>query len=304
METDDQATTTDLTAEAFLLLRAAFFDEDAVPIPYELRDKLNTQDDPFDEHIHKLLDEGLPGVRVEKATGPLITPDLVLMRRDLCEGAPREVLKADPERIAAVEVKKLERTASGGIARASGMDYNTTPPCGMVRVYDGGGSVLDIRGFYLFACQEALEDRPGHYRVSALVLCDGDLLNADFDYYLSIVGERTKEIGVGSYGDGANRNRPMVIFANPLGAPELDHEATLIHPAHDLEQRFPRLRHVGAIRRTLPTGGYREFHCYRVRDDVPGEHEDLELVDPFPSPARREGTQARGRFRLDVRLTD
>src|SRR5215210_3325340 len=139
MGTDAQATTIDLTAEAFLLLRDAFFDVATMPTPYELRDKRNTQDDPFDEYVHKLLDEGLPGVKVEKATGPLITPDLVLMRLDLCEGAPREVLKSDLNRIAGVEVKKLERTASGGIARASGMDYNTTPPCGTVRVYDGDG---------------------------------------------------------------------------------------------------------------------------------------------------------------------
>ncbi len=275
-----------------------------MPVAYELRDKRNTQDDPFDEYVHKLLDEGLPRVEVEKATGPLITPDLVLMRLDLCEGAPRNVLKSDPTRIASVEVKKLERTASGGIARASGMDYNTTPPCGTVRVYDGGGSVLDIRGFYLFVCQEAVEGSSGRYRVSALALCDGNLLNSDFDYYLSIVGERTKEIGVGSYGDGANRNRPMVIFANPLGVPRLDREITLIHEAKDLQERFSELRRVGSVRRTIPAGGHREFHCYRLRDDVPDGHDAFELEDPFPSPARREGTQARGRFKLDVQLTD
>jgi hypothetical protein len=153
-----QCDATDLTAEAFLLLREAFFERRATPTPYQLRDKRNMQDDPFDEYVHKILNEGLPSVVVEKATGPLISPDLALMRLGLCKGISRAVLKSELNRIAAIEVKKLERTASGGIARASGMDFNTTPPCGTVRVYDSDRNAVDIRGFYLFVCQEAVED--------------------------------------------------------------------------------------------------------------------------------------------------
>ncbi len=295
----------DLLVEAFLLLRSACFGENATPVTYRLRDKRNTQDDPLDERIHKLLSEGLrAGMICIKAPGPLITPDLVIMRPTLCNGVPRGVLASDVSRIAAVEVKKLERTKGGGIARSSGMDYNTTPPCGTVRVYDRGGHALDIRGFYLFVCQEAMRGPTGRYRLTALVLCDGNLLNADFGYYLSIVGERTKEIGLGTYGDGANRSRPMLIFANPLGAAELDGKATLVHPRNDLALQSPLLRHVGLIKRRVTTGGQRTFHCYRLRDDVPAEHRDFELADPFPSPTRQVGTQPRGRFRLEVRPAD
>jgi len=300
-----QGSPSDLLAETFILLRGAFFGENATPRTYRLRDKRNTQDDPLDERINELLSNGLPGGTIcVRAPGPLITPDLVIMRPTLCNGVPRAALASDVTSIAAVEVKKLERTSGGGVARSSGMDYNTTPPCGKVRVYDHGGRELDIRGFYLFVCQEALGGSTGRYRLSALVLCDGNVLNADFGYYLSIVGERTKEIGLGTYGDGANRTRPMLIFANPLGAAELDHRATLIHSRDDLEQQFRRLRRVGIIRRTVLGGGQQAFYCYRLRGDVSTGHQDFALVDPFPSPTRQVGTQPRGRFRLQVRPAD
>jgi len=295
----------DLLAEAFVLLRGAFFGQSATPLTYRLRDKRNTQDDPLDERISKLLRDGLArGTTCVRAPGPLITPDLVVMRPTLCNGVPRAALASDVIRIVALEVKKLERTKAGGIARPSGMDYNTTPPCGTVRVYDQGAHALDIRGFYLFVCQEAVQGSIGHYRITAFVLCDGNLLNADFAYYLSIIGERTKEIGLGTYGDGANRSRPMLIFANPLGAAELDGKATLVHPRSDLDHQSPQLRHVGLITRTVIAGGQQTFHCYRLRNDVPVGHQDFELVDPFPSPTREVATQPRGRFRLEVRPAD
>lgn len=287
------------------MLREAFFGKGAAPLAYHLRDKRNTQDDPFDEHVYRILCRGFPAkTKCVQAAGPLITPDLVVMRPHLCNGVSRTVLASDLTRIAAIEVKKLERTRGGTIARASGMDYNTTPPCGTVRVYDQSGHSLDIRSFYLFVCQEAVKGSAGRYALSALVLCDGDLLNADFEYYLSIVGERTKEVGLGTYGDGANRNRPMLIFANPLGVAELDRCATLIHQGSDLGQQSTPLRRIGLIKRTISTGGHREFHCYRLAGDVPMEHRDFKLVNPFPSPTRDVATQPRGRFRLDVRPTE
>lgn len=48
----------DLPAEIFLLLRRAFFAADTSPLPCPLRDKGSTQDDPFDEYVHRLLQEG------------------------------------------------------------------------------------------------------------------------------------------------------------------------------------------------------------------------------------------------------
>jgi len=307
-----------LVEEVFLLLRQAFFQLDGSPVVYTLRDKANTQDDPFDELVHGLLSERLaPGTVCRKAPGPLITPDLVVLRKALCDGVSREVLTRDLSLVFAVEVKKLERGRGGSVARASGADFNTTPPCGLVRVYDRRGGPLDIRGFYLFVCQEPVPEVPGSYCLTALALCDGNLLNEDFELYRSIIGERTKQIGLGTYRDGANRVRPMMIFGNPLGITRLDREVTLVLSDADPLLHVPRLRRVGTIRRTIPRlpsehdpdvdapavvqeESVRAFGCYRVADDVPAEFVDFDLRDPFPTPARDERTQPRGRFHLDV----
>ena len=309
----------DLSVEVFLALREHFFDADAVPKPYPLRDKRNTQDDPLDEYICLALQAALPqGVRVE-ASGPLVTPDFVVYRPSICTRSSRADLRASPERILAVEVKKVERGASGAVARASGLDYNTTPPCGTVRVYDLDDEDFDIRGWYLFVCQEPVEDAPRTYRLTALVLCDGDLLNEDFDYYTSIVGRRSKEIGLGTYGDGANRIRPMLIFSNPLGATFLDHQSTLIHARADLEGEHSALRRIGVIARSVAdetdsgtvtsrpsmkqTSSIesRMFHCYRDRLDVATGIETFHERDPFPVPRRSKRTAARGRFVIGFR---
>jgi hypothetical protein len=290
---------TDLAAELFLVLRDAFFQAGPVPRTYRRRDKRNTQDDPLDEKIHELLTKKLPSdIGCFKAPGPLTTPDLVMLRSRACESTTRAKLRTDPTRIIGVEVKKLERQGGGTVARASGMDYNTTPPCGTVRVYDRDSQPLDIKGFYLFVCEE--ETSPGHYRLTALALCDGDLLNADFDLYLSIVGPRTKKTGLGTYKDGADRTRPMLIFANPLGAPTLDRQVTLIHAREDLDREVPRLRGVGIVGRSVAGESARAFHCYRLKEDVAGAHKVFDLTDPFPTPARTDRTQGRGRFEIDI----
>jgi hypothetical protein len=39
----------DLPATAFLALQQQFFGDAGLPLPFELRDKRNPQDDPFDE---------------------------------------------------------------------------------------------------------------------------------------------------------------------------------------------------------------------------------------------------------------
>ena len=226
------------------------------------------------------------------------------MRPGLCTGVERASLSNDLTRILGVEVKKLERTPGGPIARASGLDYNTTPPCGTVRVYDPKGIPLEIRSFYLFVCQEPIAESRRRYRLTGLVLCDGNLLNADFGYYLSIVGERKKEIGLGTYGDGVNRARPMLIFSNPLGIPQLDHKVTLIHSSDQVDQEHSNLRRVGVITRTAAASRGHDFYCYRVRRDTARGDSLFRLTDPFPSPTRTERTQPRGRFRVDIRPSD
>ena len=290
----------DLTIDTFLILRDAFFNADGSPRAFSLRDKKNTQDDPLDVHIASLLSQHLTDVAFQRASGPLISPDMVIYREDRCNQASRESLKEDVSSIVAVEVKKLERSASGQIARSTGLDYNTTPPCGTVRIYDADDAPLDIPGFYLFVCLERSADTD-EVRITALTLCDGNILNADFAFYLQITGKRTKGVGLGTYGDGANRNRPMLIFANPLGAAQLDHSATLI-TEDDLTQKDTRVGLIYQIGRTIPEGGQGLFYTYRRVDDIPEAWEIQQLVDPFPKPMKREvSTQTRGKFRLPVR---
>jgi hypothetical protein len=290
----------DLTLKAFTILREHFFDQKGTPKAFLLREKRNTQDDPLDGYICGVLRNHLQDSECVPAPGPLTSPDLVLFRPDRCNGTPRAALRDDLTRIVGVEVKKLERMPSGSVARPSGLDYNTTPPCGTIRVYDMNDNPLDIRGFYLFVCQEQEPGTANTYKLSALVLCDGNVLNEDFDLYLSAVGQREKEIGLGTYGNGANRNRPMFIFANPLGVPELDHAATLIHPDSALAEGETGLRMAYRLIRTAK-GGERAFYCYREAEDVGASHSITDLVDPFPTPlSRSTRTQNRGKFRLPI----
>jgi hypothetical protein len=291
----------DLPTTAFLTLRERFFDGDGEPIPFSLRQKGGTQDDPLDEMIATVALSGMPGILCDKASGPLITPDLVLCRQERCGGHGVKELVNDLDRIVGVEVKKLERTARGGVARASGLDYNTTPPCGRMRVYDQANSVVDIRGFYLFICLE--EAQRDLVKATAMALVDGNLLNSDFDYYLSIVGQREKRIGLGTYGDGADRVRPMVIFGNPIGIQELSRGACLVHPEAGVAGSVDGLELVGSISRTATDGAVHRFSCYRTAADGGRFGEIGDLLDPFPTPSRRKTqTSARGRFKLSFQV--
>lgn len=298
---------TDLSASAFTAIRERLFTADAQPIAFSLRDKRNTQDDPLDEHIGRIL-ESIPSARIKatRAPGPLIAPDLVLYRPQACASTPYDHLRSDSTAIVGIEVKKLQRGASGRVARPSAMDYNTTPPCGTMRIYDRRHQPLDIRGFYLFVCQERHPNKANTYVITALVLCDGDLLNADFNLYLSVTGPREKQIGLGTYQDGANRVRPMLLFANPLGLDFLDHHATLIHPNPELNQEHPNLQRVATIERTIPhhsSPQHRLFHCYRDKRTTPSSVQAVSPIhhlNPFPTPHRSQRTARRGRFILDI----
>jgi hypothetical protein len=290
----------DLTIEAFTILREHFFDQNGAPQPFPLREKRNTQDDPLDEYICHVLHNHLQDSECVPSPGPLISPDLVLFRPDRCNDAPRAALRDDLTRIVGIEVKKLERTKSGSVARTSGLDYNTTPPCGTIRVYDADDKPLDIRGFYLFVCQEQEPGTENTYKLSALALCDGNVLNEDFDLYLSAIGQREKEIGLGTYGNGANRQRPMFIFANPLGIPELDSAVTLIHSGSTMTESVSPLRMAYRLIR-MAKDGERIFYCYRLAADIGTSHSITDLRNPFSTPlSRSTRTQSRGRFRLPI----
>lgn len=296
----------DIPTLAFLRLRQRFFDIKGKPISFKIRDKRNTQDDPFDEYLTTNVLTDLNDIVCVRAGGPLITPDIVLYRPSLCVGADPRQLAKNIHRIVGIEVKKLQRTKRGEVARGSGLDYNTTPPCGRIRVYDAAGRAVDIRGFYLFVCMEHAPGDPGAVSLSALCMVDGNALNEDFRLYLSITGQREKRIGLGSYSNGADRARPMLIFANPLGVPEFDRLPILIHPNQDLERSSSNLRLAYVLHRSTPRGEVRTFYCYRDRSDLPNgwtTSDVKELKDPFPTPTREARTQPRGKFRLPIVLT-
>ena len=291
----------DLSVGAFLALRNIFFASDGTPIPYPLRPKANVQDDPFDEFVveqltHRCLSDELD-MGVIKSPGPLISPDLLIFRPSIVTGEQYGSPTRDLAELLAIEVKKLERTSSGRVARGSGMDYNTTPPCGTIRVYSSNDTPVDVRASYLFVCQETRQD--GNYALTALTLCDGNVLNDDFELYLSIVGRRSKEIGLGTYGDGVNRVRPMLIFSNPLGSKLFDRSTMLIHEQNDLARRCETLVLAGVFTRSPqdPQREERTFYCYRDRRDS-SPAEPFEVHEPFPTPVRSRATQGRGRFRL------
>jgi hypothetical protein len=290
---------TDLVVQSFVALRQEFFDGALVPIPFALRAKQNTQDDPLDEHIASCLAARLSDlITVVPATGPLTCPDMVVAAPEgvreirLHEGA------LGTFEAVGIEVKKIERTATGRIDRRGGVDYNSTPPSRTIAVFYEGERVR-LPGFYLFLCLEAAS--PGTCRVTALALCDGGVLNEDVELYESRTKPRKKAIGLGSYGDGLDRQRPMLVFANPLGWGELDRTATLIHRLADLGEGGEVLG-IGRIERAHPEVADRPpsiYHAYRAATDVDGTRAPFAVLNPFPVPKRRsETTQARARFQL------
>ena len=295
----------ELPVETFLVLSEHFFPHAKDHFCFSLRDKRDTQDDPLDKYICNVLRRGLgEGVTVEESTGPLVSPDMVVYRPATCAGASRAELATSERSVFGIEVKKLKRTGSGSIARASGLDYNTTPPSGFLQVYDADISAIKIRGYYLFVCQETVKDQQHMHRLSALVFCDGNILNEDFEFYLAITGRRTKQIGLGSYGDGTNRVRPMLVFPNPLSATVLDHQSTLLHARDDLEQDCKELVKVGVIERSIPCQGgegIRRYFCYRVRRTETREKGVFSVIDPFRSPKTSAQTTQRGRFVVPIK---
>ncbi|MGH7721007.1 MAG: hypothetical protein ACREON_19440 [Gemmatimonadaceae bacterium] len=161
----------DLPTWAFETLRSEFFDDDLEPRRFRLRPKAHTQDDPFDEFVRGRLETHAPsGTQVLGATGPLISPDIVFASTTQLKKMKRGQAALDPKRVVGVEVKKLNRSKSGRVARPGGLDFNTTPPCRSVTVYRDDRQ-LEIPGFYLFAC---LQGRGSRCRVTALVLATAE----------------------------------------------------------------------------------------------------------------------------------
>lgn len=284
-----------LALKTFNVLRNCFFDEMGNPKRFHLRDKLNTQDDPFDEYICNTLNQNLEmyNAYCQKSSGPLISPDMVVYKKNIDLHNPD--IENNPDEIIGIEVKKLERKANGKISRITGLDYNSTPPCGKIRIFTCDDNPLIIKGFYLFACLESIDNSSF---VSAMTLCDGSILNDDFNLYMQITGSREKKINLGTYGDGANRNRPMLIFSNPLGSPLLDSKITLISKL-DLLGQLGNIGLVWNFSRKSTSGEEHIFHVYQDKRDISPDHKPTKISEPFLMPHKRVmETQERGHFKL------
>ena len=287
----------DLGGAVFAALAAEFYSPGGEPLPFKLRDKRQTQDDPFDEHIGIILRQRLPDeMRVFLSGKPLVSPDLIVARpeesRHLLQGGG----DLDSRHIIGIEVKKLNWSASG-TGRASGMDYNSTPPCSTVKIEADNGALLRVAAFYLYV---VLQPAAGNQLVvSSLALVSGAILNEDVELYDRITGIRQKVIGIGSYGDGLDRQRPMLVFANPLGWPWLVGHATLLHPAQEIESEQDVIMRRRMYRITRE-GVSREFFCYRMTGETP-EGPEPNVTEPFPTPRnRRTETIQRGRFKISL----
>ncbi|UWZ85266.1 hypothetical protein [Occallatibacter riparius] len=313
---------TDLTALTFRALRDTFFDKNGKAVSYALADKKYVQGDPFDEFVREEVRKRVPKcVEVSKSVDkngklkPLTSPDLLVFAPSLCDGVSRASLCNDLSRIVGLEVKKFEvedhetKKRIRKPPRGSGMDFNSTPPCGTITVYDLTEHPFQVRGFYLFVTQSQIGEN--QYKIINLLLCDGNLLNEDFEFYSSIVGTRSKKIGLGTYGDGLDRVRPMLVFPNPLRVAELITKPTLVTTASGLEAGG--LSFVGRLHRTVVRAPAAEasstqvnsriFNCYRTKEDT-GSEPPFTLADPFNRAKSSEKTAPRGRFKVNVRLAD
>src|SRR5581483_1979213 len=302
----------DLAAASFVALRRSLADAHGTPRAFTLRPKASTQDDPFDVYLSERLEEAFPG-RVQRAPGPLISPDIVVVAPAFDPGAATAV---DTTEACGLEVKRFVKLAS----RSTGMDFNTTPPSGTISVYSSDYQKIEIPGFYAFAVVEPVD---GTNVVSTLALVDGDAINSDKALYDLAVSRRTKEIDLGSYGDGMNRQRPMYVFPTPLSWEWLGGKMALVHRRPDvatdgLVQVAKILRKVPATSPepsgagkdgltevtsgVVPAVSSRAFYCYVLEDDAHRFEFDGEVVtytDPFRVPKRRvQETSQRGRFIL------
>jgi hypothetical protein len=287
----------DLAGAAFAALAAEFFGPDGQPTTFALRDKRRTQDDPFDEHVGEVLARRLPDeIQVLLSGKPNVSPDLVIARPGETQLLMHGGGDLDSRHIIAIEVKKLDWTPTG-VRRSSGMDYNSTPPCSTVKIVADNGQLLRVVAFYLCVVLRPLDY--GQVSVNGMALVSGAAINEDSGLYDEITGIRQKQIGLGSYGDGMNRQRPMLVFANPFGWPWLRGHATLIHPSQGLEadQDIEMRRR---MYRKSREGKDREFFCYRLAGEELSEPEP-DVTEPFPSPSNRKtDTIPRGTFRISL----
>ena len=281
----------------FQQLREVFFSDDLTPKPFSLPEKGSAQDDPLDRYIALMLDE-IQGIDVI-TSGANTSPDVVVLDSSTKKDILLEGEEEFSSRIIGLEVKKLDRTPTGKVARLTGLDYNSTPPGPYFEVKDSKGNSVKIKSYTLFLC---VEKRSDDYFTTAMVLSTNTFINSDDKEYVFATGNRTKEIGLGTFQDGVNRNRPMYVFGNPLSVDGTDEHATLIL---DSDEVVETLLHFQDLRRQDEAGRWVEFRSYQDSRDLPASHVVQTINDPVKVPSKRtSSTNPRGKFELDFEVTD
>lgn len=313
----------DLSAIVLPALRKIFFKENGTPIEFYLADKKTAQNDPLDAYIRSALQTEFEpqGIFVEDSIKPNVSPDIVIYRKQELLAAASPKLQARTDVILAIEVKavRCEYVDKKGVLsrkspRTSDMDFNSTPPCHTITLTEKSGTKISVSCFYLFiVLAPIIQDNDivrGHWTVESLVLADGATISQDEVLYAEITGIRTKEIGIGTFADGAKRRRPMLVFCVPLADKELTAKPVLIHSKNLSNTASGGLTKISWYDRVIPAKlataaliSSQTFHCYWTTDDV---HETFkkakEIKPPFSSPKRSAKTSQRGRFTLSLGL--
>ena len=195
-----------------------YFDE-------EEYDRVDTQDDAFDSFVVEQISDILSCVTGGKNS----SPDIVITDGDW------DAIKTDKQMLilpaVGIENKVVRKNPPANLRLAS-LDYNTTPPTPFMKVMRGGTEGY-VEACYLFGILSE-KNRDGERRLESACLVPGEMLNETMELYNKITGTRSKEIGLGSYKDLVNRNRPMVVGPNPLSCEELLGKFTFFHPNSDL----------------------------------------------------------------------
>lgn len=243
------------------LCEEVFVDEAGKPVKnptITLDEKRTTQDDPFDHWLANTIKRlNLSGLQVF-TSGPLTHPDIVLQTSMVPESP-----------FVGLEVKKLNADEKGRDPRGMTIDFNSTAPCGTFRVYRPDDTPLDIPGYYIFVLLDhRIQNRSRN--ILTFILSGGDLLNDDFDLYLTSKTLNESTYDHGPYGEGSVRGRMMYVYPNPLDSKinQLAGEVSLIHEAGDLHRIFPELRLLYRALRRKRDGTTREFFIYRHKNFV------------------------------------
>lgn len=217
----------------------------------EIYSQVDKQDDPFDLFVEEKLIH-LSSVRGGQNT----SPDIVLTNGKWKDVVESGTVLTIPVIFPVVGIEnKVVRHNPGRKARVSSLDYNSTPPTPWMKVSRGGKEVF-VEACYLFGIlSEQNED--GERRLEGVTIVPGGLLNANATLYMQATGTRTKEIGLGTHKDIANRNRPMFVGPNPLSCEKLQSIFSFFHTRSDLSDDFPHWKNIGYMVRGSDT-----YYCY------------------------------------------